>query len=125
MHIEAMYYFMAKERVLEEDPNHLRSTIVWDGTILSSVWAGYRNAGKTYKYITKGLRWDAARHVGWIQFCLWMTRPSICFEFRGVEPRDAVNMGTWNALVECADCPWNNPTLREFWQKRHAGAEYL
>jgi len=50
MHIEAMYYYMAKERVPEEDSNHLWSTIVWDDNILSSVWAGYRNAGKTYNY---------------------------------------------------------------------------
>lgn len=117
MHMEAMNYYVAKERLLKEHPDYLWTAITWDGGMPNHAWSGHRAAGKTYTYLTRGERWDAARHEGWIQFCLWTTRPSVYFEFRGDEPRDAVRMGTWQALEECVDRPWNNAVLREFWRQ--------
>lgn len=116
---EAMNYYAMQERVFAERPDFLWTSIVWDGGVISEVWRGRRSSSKPFHYVTHGQRWDADRYMGWIQFGLWTTRPSIYSEFRwdgGKERQHVVWDLTFDALTRSVDNVWNHETLREFWR---------
>ncbi len=114
---EAMNYYAAQPRLFERDPDYYWSTIVWEGARVNNVFRGRRASSKPYRYITRGQRWDFNRYEGWVQFCLWTTRPRSIREFRW-PPSDkhAYDAGTFMALVRSVDRPWDNDVLREFWR---------
>ena len=113
---EAMNYFSVQKRIFQRDANFYWSTITWDGGRVGQVWRGRRSSSKTYRYVSRGQRWDFARYEGWVQFCLWAARPRTMREFRGGATRGAYFNGTWMGLVRSVDRPWNNEVLREFWR---------
>ncbi|MFW6146681.1 MAG: hypothetical protein ACOC7R_05045, partial [Planctomycetota bacterium] len=114
--VEAMNYYSVQDRIFRRDPDFYWSTITWEGGRVGQVWRGRRSSSKTYRYVTRGQRWDFARYEGWVQFCLWATRPRTMREFRGGSTRGAYFNGTWMALVRSVDRPWNHEVLREFWR---------
>jgi len=117
MQVEAMNYFSAQPRIFEQDPDFYWSTIVWEGGRTGDVWRGRRGTSKPFHYITRGQQWSFDRHEGWVQFCLWVTRPRTMREFRW-PPSDehAFDEGTWMAMVRSIDRPWRNGTLKQFWR---------
>lgn len=116
MQAEAGNLYAMQARVFAERPGFLWTTIFWDGGVMSDVFRGRRATSKPFRYASSGQRWSFERYEGWVQFCLWATRPRLGFEFRGGEPLDAVHRGTWLALLNSVDRPWTNAVLKEFWQ---------
>ncbi len=116
MQTEAGNYYAMQARVFAERPDFFWTAIFWDGAAMAEVFRGRRAVSKPFRYAMYGNRWDFARYEGWVQFCLWATRPRLAFEFRGGEPLDAIRKGTWQALCTSVDRPWRDATLREFWR---------
>jgi hypothetical protein len=115
--IEAMNYYATQGRIFRDNPDYYWSTIVWDGGRVGNVWRGRRSTSKTFRYITRGQRWDFQRYEGWVQFVLWTTRPRSLREFRAPAfDEHSYAQAAFMALVRSVDRPWNNRTLREFWR---------
>ena len=114
---EAMNYYSTHDWIFEQDPEYYWSTICWEGGRVNDVWRGRRSSSKPYLYITRGQRWDFARYEGWVQFTLWTTRPRSYREFRWPPSEEhAYDEGAFMAVVRSVDRPWEDETLREFWQ---------
>lgn len=119
--VESMNYAGSQDWLFKKDPEFYWSTIVWDGARISNMWRGRGwptgVQAKPFVYATNGQRWDFARYEGWVQFCLWATRPREFREFRWpVHETHAYDEGTWMAVVRSVDRPWKNRTLKEFWR---------
>ncbi len=114
---EAMNYYSTQAWLFEREPEYYWASIVWEGARVNDVFRGRRCSSKTYRYITRGQRWDFARYEGWVQFTLWTTRPRTMREFRWPpSDRHAYDEGTFMALVRSVDRPWKHPILGEFWR---------
>jgi len=116
MQTEAGGLYAMQKLVFAEDPDFFWTSIIWDGGVVSEVFRVPRQSSKTYVYATSGQRWSFERYEGWTQFVLWATRPRMMYEFRGMEPMDAMRNGTWMAMVNSTDRVWTNPVLGEFWR---------
>lgn len=117
MQTESGNYYSVQNRLFAERPDLWWTTVFWDGAVTSEAWRNIKGTSKPYFYATNGLRWDLARYEGWVQFCLWATRPRLAYEFRAPqEPLDAIRKGTWMALLNSVDRAWTNEALREFWR---------
>jgi hypothetical protein len=109
--IEAMnWVFMLKEaRGLNPDFRLELST--WDGHSLKKA-----NDKREY-YTALGQTFTPDRYEGYVQFGMWLLRPSVVREFRGNDSVFTRDEPYFSSVVKSVDRVHINPFLKKFWKK--------
>jgi hypothetical protein len=94
-----------QEEARRLNPDFLFELSIWDGNIGNG-------QGKPTYYQSLGQTWDTVRYAGYVQFGMWLLRPSVVREYRGTLFPTAEGIPYLMSIVGAVD----RITLSNFWR---------
>ncbi|MHC4227259.1 MAG: hypothetical protein ACYSW0_07490, partial [Planctomycetota bacterium] len=119
--VQSMNWVFQLEEAWKVNPGFWWEISTWDGN--ASNWTPQTECSpemlkksKACQYVRDGQTYTPDRHLGWIQFGIWLLRPRVVREFRG----STTPLEPWRPFFErllfAVDRIYADATLEEFWR---------
>ena len=119
--IQSMNWIFQLEEAWKVNPDFWWEISTWDGN--ASNWTPQTECtpemlkkSKACQYARDGQTYTPDRHLGWVQFGMWLLRPRVVREFRG----STTPLEPWRPFFErllfAVDRIYADKTLTEFWR---------
>ncbi|MHC4625644.1 MAG: hypothetical protein ACYTDV_01565 [Planctomycetota bacterium] len=119
--VQSMNWLFQLEEAWKVNPDFWWEISTWDGN--ASNWTAQTECtpemlkkSKACQYVKDGQTYTPDRHLGWVQFGMWLLRPRIVREFRG----STTPLEPWRPFFErllfAVDRIYAAKTLTEFWR---------
>jgi hypothetical protein len=119
--VQSMNWIFQLEEAWKVNPDFWWEISTWDGN--ASNWTPQTECtpemtkkSKACQYIRDGQTYTPDRHLGWLQFGMWLLRPRVVREFRG----STTPLEPWKPFFErvlfAVDRIYADETLAEFWR---------
>lgn len=119
--VQSMNWIFQLEEAWKANPDFWWEISTWDGN--ASNWTPRTECtpdmlkkSKACQYAADGQTYTPDRHLGWVQFGMWLLRPRVVREFRG----STTPLEPWRPFFEglllAVDRIYADETLAEFWR---------
>ncbi|MHC4169998.1 MAG: hypothetical protein ACYSWQ_23865 [Planctomycetota bacterium] len=119
--VQSMNWIFQLEEAWKAAPNFWWEISTWDGN--ASNWTPQTKCtpemlkkSKACQYVKDGQTYTPDRHLGWVQFGMWLLRPRVVREFRGSTTPLAPWRPFFERLLFAVDRIYADETLARFWR---------
>ncbi len=119
--VQSMNWIFQLEEAWKVNPDFWWEISTWDGN--ASDWTAQTECtpemlkkSKACQYVRDGQMYTPDRHLGWVQFGMWLLRPRVVREFRGSTTPLEPWRPFFESLLFAVDRIYADETLAEFWR---------